>query len=88
MIQRSWAYWTLYTTDVYWALFVGDCCLPDPASAMEKVSLPPIDKDIDSAAWDQSVPLNKVRDQPSRILTVFVASCELMMIGRKIIDLV
>lgn len=89
MVQRSWAYWALFATDVCWSLYVGrDCCLPDPSSATEKVSLPPIDEEIDSAVWDWSVSPTKVPEQPNRMMSTFVASCELMRIGRKIIDVV
>lgn len=89
MTERSWAYWALYATDVFWSLYVGrDCCLPDPSSATEKVSLPPVDEKIDLAVWNWSASSRKVPNQPCRILTIFVASCELMMIGRKIIDVV
>lgn len=87
MVQRSWAYWGLAVMDVCWSLYVGrNCCLPDPSSTVGKISLPPVyeESNLETSSWPNSV--NGVPEQPKQ--SVSVASCDLMRIGRKIVDVV
>ena len=85
MIQRKWAYWAVFATDVCWSLYVGrDFCLPAPMDASKAF----IDEKINSEIWNWPGLKGTVGNQPNRMLSTFVASCELIKIGRKIVNVV
>ncbi|KAA1472027.1 hypothetical protein DENSPDRAFT_153625 [Dentipellis sp. KUC8613] len=86
MYDRNWLYWSMTTLDVFWSLFVGrDFCLPEanPRS-------PPL-KFHDSSTWDMphSSPGREIEDpNPGSYTNVFIATCNLLQIGRRVIGAV
>ncbi|KAM5530856.1 hypothetical protein V8D89_015474 [Ganoderma adspersum] len=84
MSDRNWSYWTIFTQDILWSLYVGrECCIiPQPKEA--QFSVPYIGGDIDSTSWFWGP--SKMPPQPSNVVKCFEASCDLMFIARRIFD--
>ncbi|RDB17161.1 Nitrogen assimilation transcription factor nirA [Hypsizygus marmoreus] len=86
MFDRNWAHWTIFTQDVCWSLYVGrDFSIP---SSMEskRIPIPFVDSDFDSIPWHY--PPSGIPPQPNFLSTTFAASCQLLMIARRIMDVV
>jgi hypothetical protein len=91
LMCRTWAYWSYFVTDVCWSSYVGrDPCLEDPEEDIKagKLKLPIASASIDESHWSRENLNVKVLDQPCRTTMTFVATCELMRIGRKIMNFV
>ena len=84
MMDRNWSYWTIFTQDILWSLYVGrECCvIPQPKEA--QFAVPYIGGDIDSTSWFWGP--SKMPPQPSNVVKCFEASCDLMFIARRIFD--
>ncbi|KAF8241145.1 hypothetical protein L208DRAFT_1420221 [Tricholoma matsutake] len=83
MFDRNWAHWTTFTQDVCWSLYVGrDYCVPEP----KQIPIPSVDTAFDQIPWHH--PPSNIRPQPNFLSTTFAASCELLLIARRIMDVV
>ncbi|GLB39659.1 putative fungal specific transcription factor [Lyophyllum shimeji] len=86
MFDRNWAYWTTFTQDVCWSLYVGrDFSIPSTSDG-KRIPIPSVDPQFDSVPWYH--PPSGVPPQPNFLSTTFAASCELLMIARRIMDVV
>ncbi|KAF9460391.1 hypothetical protein BDZ94DRAFT_1266118 [Collybia nuda] len=85
MLDRNWAHWTTFTQDVCWSLYVGrDFCVPGPD--LKRIPIPFIDSEFDQVPWHH--PPANIPPQPNFLSRTFVASCELLVIARRIMDVV
>ncbi|KAF9026866.1 hypothetical protein BDZ89DRAFT_832235 [Hymenopellis radicata] len=85
MVDRNWAYWTLFSQDVCWSLYVGrDFGVSLPSE--RNVPVPLIDKDYDESPWIYP-PSNKV-SQPNCLSRTFAATCGLLQIARHIMEII
>lgn len=86
MVDRNWAYWTLFGQDVCWSLYVGrDGCVPSP-SDLQSLPFPFVDSEYDQIDWHY--PACGIPPQPNYLSRTFAVTCELLRIARKIIDVV
>ncbi|KAG6918313.1 hypothetical protein DXG01_015405 [Tephrocybe rancida] len=88
MFDRNWAFWTIFTQDVCWSLYVGrDFSIPSTSgSESKRISIPFVDAEFDSVQW--YYPPSGIAPQPNILSKTFAASCELLMIARRIMDVV
>ncbi|KAG6831081.1 hypothetical protein H0H87_006197 [Tephrocybe sp. NHM501043] len=88
MFDRNWAFWTIFTQDACWSLYVGrDFSIPfTSGSESKRIPIPFVDAEFDSVPWYH--PPSGVPPQPSVLSKTFAASCELLMIARRIMDVV
>ncbi|KAH9939365.1 uncharacterized protein BXZ73DRAFT_89034 [Epithele typhae] len=85
MLDRNWGYWMIFSQDVLWSLYIGrECCVSPPRKDHHMFSVPYIGSEIDQNPWYWAP--SKMPPQPSNIVRVFDCSCQLMLIGRKIMD--
>ena len=84
MYDRNWAYWSTYSQDILWSLYVGRECSLVPHKKERMFPVPYIGSEIDTNAWYWAP--SKMPPQPSYIVRTFAASCELMVISRRIFD--
>ena len=86
MWDRNWAYWTVFSQDVLWSLYVGrECCVAPPRKD-QPFPVPYVGGEIDQNPWFWAP--SKMPPQPSNVVRTFECSCELMVIGRRIMDFV
>lgn len=86
MVDRNWAYWTLFGQDVCWSLYVGrDGCVPSP-SDHQSLPFPFVDSEYDQLDWHY--PASGIPPQPNYLSRTFAVTCELLRIARTIIDVV
>ncbi|KAF5384224.1 hypothetical protein D9615_003446 [Tricholomella constricta] len=86
MFDRNWAHWTIFTQDVCWSLYVGrDFSIPSTSDA-KRIPIPFVDAQFDSVPW--YYPPSGIPPQPNFLSTTFAASCELLLIARRIMDVV
>ena len=84
MLDRNWGFWTIFSQDILWSLYVGrDCCVVPPKKD-HLFPVPYIGSEIDLTPWYWAP--SKMPPQPSYIVRTFAASCELMVISRRIFD--
>ncbi|KZT28805.1 hypothetical protein NEOLEDRAFT_1239318 [Neolentinus lepideus HHB14362 ss-1] len=87
MLARNWAYWTTFSQDVCWSLHVGrEFCVQEP-SDKTKIPVPFVDSEFDQIQYLCPEPF-KVPAQPSLLSSTFAASCDLLKIARRIMDIV
>ena len=76
--------------DVCWSLYVGrEFCVAAPPTNTEMfraVSMPLVDLDFDQMPWNH--PAAKLEPQPNFLTKTFEATCELLIIARRIMDVV
>ncbi|KAL0945802.1 hypothetical protein HGRIS_012089 [Hohenbuehelia grisea] len=85
-LDRNWAYWTTFSQDVCWSLYVGrDFCLP-ASSIRQKIPVPFVEEDFDGILWSHP-PSNPV-PQPGYLSKTFKESTKLLLIARSIMDVV
>jgi len=83
-LDRHWANWTTVTQDVCWSLYVGrEFCVSAPDADF---SMPIVDVELDQMPWTHG-PAN-IPPQPNYLTKTFEATCELLMISRRIMDVV
>ncbi|KAI0677740.1 hypothetical protein C8Q78DRAFT_1004170 [Trametes maxima] len=86
MLDRNWAYWSTFSQDVLWSLYVGrECCVLPPRKDRQ-LPLPWVNSEIDQAPWYWAP--CKMPPQPSHVVRTFEKTCELMLIARRIMDFV
>ncbi|KAG5644488.1 hypothetical protein DXG03_008315 [Asterophora parasitica] len=86
MLDRNWAHWTIFTQDVCWSLYVGrDFSIPSTSDA-KRIPIPFVDAQFDAVSW--YYPPSGIPPQPNFLSTTFAASCELLLIARRIMDVV
>ncbi|KAJ6616846.1 hypothetical protein B0H10DRAFT_2035936 [Mycena sp. CBHHK59/15] len=86
MLDRNWAYWTTFSQDICWSLYVGrEFCVPSP-SEQTTIPIPFVDSDLDQIPWHY--PKANIPPQPNFLSRTFAASCELLTIARRIMDVV
>ncbi|KAI0737804.1 hypothetical protein C8Q80DRAFT_1125251 [Daedaleopsis nitida] len=85
MLDRNWAYWTVYAQDILWSLYVGrECCIV-PARKERPFSVPYVgSSELDTAMWYWAP--SKMPPQPSYVVKTFEQTCELMVVARRIFD--
>jgi len=59
--------------------------MPEP-SEKHKIPVPFVDTDYDQISWEY--PPSKVPPQPNYLSRTFAATCELLMIARRVMDIV
>ena len=84
MMDRNWSYWTIFTQDILWSLYVGRECCIIPARKERLFPVQYVGREIDTAQWYWAP--SKMPPQPSYVVRTFAASCELMVISRRIFD--
>ncbi|KDR76970.1 hypothetical protein GALMADRAFT_95630 [Galerina marginata CBS 339.88] len=87
-LDRHWANWTTLTQDVCWSLYVGrDFCVSPPTDVDAKeLSMPFVDLELDQMPWVHA-PAG-IDPQPNYLTKTFEATCELLMISRRIMDVI
>ncbi|EDR10444.1 uncharacterized protein LACBIDRAFT_325474 [Laccaria bicolor S238N-H82] len=84
-LDRNWAHWTTFSQDVCWSLYVGrDFCVMSPL--ISPVPVPFVDTDLDQMPWCH--PPAGIAPQANYLSKTFAATCELLMIARRIMDVV
>ncbi|KAG5653175.1 hypothetical protein H0H81_001892 [Sphagnurus paluster] len=87
MFDRNWAHWTIFTQDVCWSLYVGrDFSIPAASVDSKRIPAPFVDAQFDSVQW--YYPPSGIPPQANFLSTTFAASCELLLIARRIMDVV
>lgn len=103
MLSRNWAYWTTFCQvrpravppytfvtfslqDTLWSLYIGrDCALAAPIAG-QMVPVPFVDSEFDHEPWVWEP--SGLPPQKSNIASVLQATCELLRIGRRVMDFV
>ena len=81
------AAYILSSQDACWSLYVGrDFCVSAPAEAGSEVPGPFIDEGFDQMPWVHSP--SGMLPQPNYLTKTFAATCELLLISRRIMDVV
>lgn len=79
-VDRNWATWSIFTSDVCWSLYVGRefaTSVPD-----DDFPLPYIDAALD----EMPVVYGNLPPQPNHTTKTFHANAELFVIGRDILE--
>jgi hypothetical protein len=85
MLDRNWAYWTTFCQDVCWSLYVGrEFSVPD--ANRTTIPVPFVDSDFDQLVWH--FPPSGIPPQPTYMSRTFAETCELLRIGRRIMEIV
>ncbi|KAJ7764606.1 fungal-specific transcription factor domain-containing protein [Mycena maculata] len=85
MIDRNWAYWSIFCLDVCWALFFSRDFAGPPLDR-RSVSLPFVDSESDQIPWHY--PPSNIPPQPNFLSLSFYETTSLFVIAYKIIDIV
>ncbi|TFK73147.1 hypothetical protein BDN72DRAFT_247720 [Pluteus cervinus] len=83
-LDRDWNYWTTFTQDVCWSLYVGRDFGIQPPSLL--LPVPYVDADFDQMPWHY--PPANIPVQPNYFSRTFAATCQLLMIARRIMNVV
>jgi hypothetical protein len=84
MLDRNWTYWTTFSMDVLWSLYVGrEFCVSLP-SDRQTIPVPFVDTDFDELPWHYSP--SGFPPQPNHLSRTFAKTCELLRIARGIMD--
>ncbi|KAJ3753538.1 hypothetical protein EV360DRAFT_53319 [Lentinula raphanica] len=82
MHDRNWAYWTTFTQEMCWCLYVGrDFNLLTPTEE-GSIPVPYVDAEYDQIPWEH--PSANIAPQPNYLSTTFAATCELMKIAKAV----
>ncbi|KAJ3921609.1 hypothetical protein F5877DRAFT_19082, partial [Lentinula edodes] len=82
MYDRNWAYWTTFTQEVCWCLYVGRDFSLSTTSEGNPIPVPYVDAEFDQISWEH--PSANIAPQPNYLSTTFAATCELLNIARKV----
>ncbi|KAJ7628379.1 hypothetical protein FB45DRAFT_918143 [Roridomyces roridus] len=85
MVNRNWAYWTIFSVDVCWAIYFGRESYGPPASR-PTIPLPYVDIEADQVPWHH--PSANIPPQPNLLTLTFRESSALYVIANKIVDTV
>ncbi|KAF9078472.1 hypothetical protein BDP27DRAFT_1207043 [Rhodocollybia butyracea] len=83
MYDRNWAYWTTFTQEVCWCLYVGR---DFGVSTGGNPPVPFVDTEYDQIPWFH--PSANLSPQPNYLSMTFAATCELMNISRRVSSVV
>ncbi|RXW17748.1 hypothetical protein EST38_g8099 [Candolleomyces aberdarensis] len=85
VLDRYWTYWTTFAQDVSWSLYVGrDICVPEPSELEFDMPVPFVDSELDQIPFTHP----GVPTQPSLLSKTFATTCELLVIARRIMNIV
>jgi hypothetical protein len=85
MLDRNWAYWTTFSADVFWFIFVGREFSISLPSDLQTIPVPFVDSGFDSLLW--LYPPSNLAPQPNNLSRIFAATCELFMVARRIMEI-
>jgi len=81
---RNYEYLNCILQDVCWSLYVGrDFCVPAPDLDFP---MPVVDTALDQMPWVHGPPDPQAPSQPNYLTKTFEATCELLAISRRIMD--
>ncbi|KAF9555002.1 hypothetical protein CPC08DRAFT_643525, partial [Agrocybe pediades] len=85
-LDRRWANWATFAQDVCWSLYVGrDFSVSAPLDAEAKEIVAPfVDSEFDQMPFVH--PPARIEPQPNYLTKTFEATCELLLISRRIMD--
>ncbi|KAJ4001976.1 hypothetical protein F5050DRAFT_1559716, partial [Lentinula boryana] len=86
MYDRNWAYWTTFTQEMCWCLYVGRDSNLLTSSEESSIPVPYVDQRYDQILWEH--PSANIAPQPNHLSTTFAATCELMTIARRVLGVV
>lgn len=88
VLDRYWAYWTTFAQDVNWSLYVGrDFCVRAPSeNEFRDMPIPFVDSELDKLPFHH--PPSGVPSQPNYLSKTFASTCELLVIARRIMNVV
>ncbi|KAJ3799488.1 hypothetical protein GGU11DRAFT_679358, partial [Lentinula aff. detonsa] len=86
MYDRNWAYWTTFTQEICWCLYVGRDSNLLTSSEESSIPVPYVDQRYDQILWEH--PSANIAPQPNYLSTTFAATCELMTIARRVLGVV
>ncbi|KAI0320935.1 fungal-specific transcription factor domain-containing protein [Amylostereum chailletii] len=85
MRDRNWTYWVTFCQDTTWSLYMGrDFCI-NSSSGSQKIPAPFTEDDQEPAPWNWPPGQS---GYGNNILQTFPATCELLSIGREIMEVV
>ncbi|RXW20856.1 hypothetical protein EST38_g4998 [Candolleomyces aberdarensis] len=86
VLDRYWTYWTTFAQDVNWSLYVGrDFCVRAPSeSEFRDMPVPFVDSELDQLPFTHP----GVPTQPNFLSKTFATTCELLVIARRIMNVV
>ncbi|KIY69004.1 hypothetical protein CYLTODRAFT_421134 [Cylindrobasidium torrendii FP15055 ss-10] len=86
MLDRNWAYWSTFSLDACWSIYVGrDTSALVPADGSD-IPLPTVNAELDAMSWHHRG--SSVPSQPSYLSTTFVATCELCVVVGRVMKVV
>ncbi|KAJ7291332.1 hypothetical protein C8J57DRAFT_214498 [Mycena rebaudengoi] len=85
MQSRNWAHWTIFSLDLCWSLWAGRDFTGPPLDR-RSIPMPFIDSESDRLPWYHAPA--KIPPQPNFLTLSFSASTTLLLIARKIVDVV
>jgi len=87
-LDRRWANWATFTQDVCWSLYVGrDFTVSAPLDAEAKEIIAPfVDTEFDQMPFVHTPA--RIEPQPNYLTKTFESTCELLLISRRIMDVV
>lgn len=90
MLDRNWVFWTGYSLDVCWSLYVGRDCSVTMATSSQAIPVPFVDSDFDEIPWHYKNEETNVSipPQPNYLSRTFAKTCELLVTARKIMEVV
>ncbi|EAU83894.2 hypothetical protein CC1G_11988 [Coprinopsis cinerea okayama7 len=88
VLDRYWTFWTIFAQDVNWSLYVGrDFCVRAPTeSDFKDMPVPFVDTEFDKLPFHH--PPSNIPPQPGYLSKVFASTCELLVIARRIMNVV
>ncbi len=90
MLDRNWAHWTSFSLDVCWSMYVGRDCSFVISSSGHSIPVPFVDADFDEIPWHYKNETTGVSipPQPNHLSRTFAKTCELLIIAKKIMEMV
>lgn len=88
VLDRYWTYWATFAQDVNWSLYVGrDFCVRAPSeSEFRDMPIPFVDSELDKLPFHH--PPSGVPSQPNYLSKIFASTCELLVVARRIMNVV
>ncbi|TFK25471.1 hypothetical protein FA15DRAFT_358461 [Coprinopsis marcescibilis] len=88
VLDRYWTFWTIFAQDVNWSLYVGrDFCVRAPTETdFKDMPVPFVDSEFDQITFHH--PPSGVPPQPCYLSKTFASACELLVIARRIMNVV
>ncbi|KAF5392813.1 hypothetical protein D9757_000908 [Collybiopsis confluens] len=86
--DRNWAFWTTLTQEMCWCLYVGRDSNLLTSSEGNSIPVPYIDAAYDQIPWFHPTAEREIQPQPNYLSTTFAATCELMIIAKRVMGVV